>query len=70
MSEHFTHSTVSVSLWCSKHRRYTMHRVNGPQGGPCEECEAELERQHKLNDVLRRARELEAAQIDLFPGIL
>lgn len=70
MPEHFTRSTVPASLWCQKCRRYTEHRIDGPHGGPCQVCVAELERQHKLNEVLRRSRELEAAQIDLFPGIL
>jgi hypothetical protein len=68
--EHFSRSTVSQSLWCPKHRRYTMHRIDGVKGGPCEECLAELERQHKLNEAIRRARDLQAKQIDLFPGIL
>jgi ribosomal protein L44E len=70
LKEHFSRNTQSASLWCQKHRRYTMHRVDDVRKGPCLECVAELERQHRISEALKRARESEAKQIDMFPGIL
>lgn len=38
MSEHYTRNTVSVSAWCPKCRRQTMHRVDEGRRGPCLDC--------------------------------
>lgn len=70
MTEHFTRSTVSASLWCQKCRRYTEHRIDGVKKGPCSVCVAELDRQHRIAEAVKRSRETATKQIDLFPGIL
>jgi ribosomal protein L44E len=66
MTEHFPRSTVSVSLWCAKCCKYTQHRIDGVKKGPCEECVAELERRHKLNEAIRLGRATEEKQGELF----
>lgn len=38
MTEHYTHNTVSVSAYCKKCGRQTMHRVDAGQRGPCLRC--------------------------------
>lgn len=49
MSEHYTRSTVSVQAFCTKCRKFTMHRVDhvglnaGGRKGPCLECILRLE---------------------------
>jgi ribosomal protein L44E len=70
LTQHFTRSTVSAEFYCSKCGKPTQHRIDGVKKGPCLECMAELERQHKITEAIQRARQLEATQIDLFPGIL
>lgn len=38
MTEHYTKNTVSVSAWCPKCRKETMHRVDAGRRGPCQAC--------------------------------
>lgn len=38
MGEHYTKSTVSVTVWCPKCVKCTTHRVDGGRRGPCLEC--------------------------------
>jgi len=50
--EHFPRNTVSVAAWCSKCSRSTQHRVDqgergGGRKGPCLDCIARLEAEHK-----------------------
>jgi hypothetical protein len=40
MAEHYTKNTVSVTVWCSKCRKFTEHRVDAGQRGPCVPCMA------------------------------
>jgi hypothetical protein len=46
MTQHFTRSTQSASLWCSKCQKYTQHRIDDRRKGPCLECIAKLEALH------------------------
>lgn len=54
MSEHYTRNTVSAACYCAKCGKQTQHRIDGVRKGPCLECIARLERDH------REAPELEA----------
>lgn len=70
MTEHFTRNTVSAFLHCKKCGKQTEHRIDGVKRGPCLDCVAELERQHKMAEAVRQAHGRTEKQIDLFPGIL
>lgn len=47
MTEHYTKNTVSVSAWCPKCRKETMHRVDAGRRGPCLECIKKAEAEKK-----------------------
>jgi hypothetical protein len=36
--QHYTKSTVSVSVWCNTCGKETMHRVDAGRRGPCLAC--------------------------------
>jgi hypothetical protein len=38
MSEHYTKSTVSASVFCAKCGKFTQHRIDTGRRGPCEVC--------------------------------
>lgn len=59
MPEHFSGDTVSAEFWCGKCQKPTQHRIDGNRKGPCLECIARLEREH-------RDRVEQAKQGDLF----
>lgn len=43
MTQHFSKSTVSASLYCAKCRKDTQHRIDHGRKGSCLECIARLE---------------------------
>lgn len=47
MPEHFTRNTVSASFFCNKCGKFTQHRIDDARKGPCLDCIARLEQQHK-----------------------
>jgi hypothetical protein len=66
MTEHFTRSTVSVSLWCPKCQKQTQHRIDDRRKGPCLECIARLTVEHAELELERRR---EARQGELFAHV-
>jgi hypothetical protein len=47
MPEHYTKSTVQVSVWCNPCGKHTPHRVDDGRRGPCLTCLALLEAERK-----------------------
>jgi len=47
VTQHFTRSTVSAAFYCSKCGKSTQHRIDDCRKGPCLECIARLEVEHK-----------------------
>lgn len=48
MTEHYTRNTVSVSAWCPKCQKQTMHRVDAGHLGPCLPCMENAENAHAV----------------------
>ena len=59
MTQHFTRSTVSASLWCAKCQKFTQHRIDDCRKGPCLECIAKLEKQHAEKPVIEPDKQWE-----------
>lgn len=57
MAEHYTKATVEVRKWCRKHKRQTLHAVQGGRAGTCLECLQELNDLHDLNKGKSRPAE-------------
>jgi hypothetical protein len=47
MTEHFTKNTVSAAFYCRKCGKVTQHRIDDGRKGPCLDCIAKLDAQHK-----------------------
>lgn len=67
MSEHYSKQTVSVSAFCKKCNKYTIHRVDDGRKSACTDCEAKLQLDHAYNEQQRRT---EKRQGVLFLGII
>ena len=61
MTQHFTRNTVSAQFYCSKCNRMTAHRIDDRRKGPCLECIARLEEQHRQE--LEQARDEEQTEL-------
>jgi hypothetical protein len=61
MSEHYTKSTMQVSVWCNPCGKMTMHRVDDGRRGPCLECLKKLDQQAK-----DRPAKIEPVQLEMF----
>lgn len=64
MTEHYTKSTVSTTVWCRKHGKFTLHRVDDGRVGPCMACIAETAGDLRFEAVPEPA----APQPGLFDG--
>jgi len=69
--EHFPRNTVSAAAWCTKCSRFTQHRVDhsekgGGRKGPCLECIARLDSQHKAAEHKSKPAAEPAQQQELF----
>jgi hypothetical protein len=51
MPQHYTKSTIEVSVWCSPCHKTTMHRVDHGRRGPCIECMAKLDAQKQARQA-------------------
>jgi NMD protein affecting ribosome stability and mRNA decay len=63
MSQHYTRSTISAAVFCTRCGKETQHRIDDRRVGPCMECMArtdELASKPKKNPPAR--------QDDLFGG--
>lgn len=63
MTQHFTRSTVSQSLWCKRCQKYTQHRIDGVRKGACLACVERLNVEHAQREIDSRR---EARQGSLF----
>ncbi len=66
MTQHFTRSTISMSLWCNKCQKYTQHRIDGVRKGPCLDCIDRLTVEHAEREIESRRA---ARQGSLFPEV-
>jgi len=58
MTEHYSKSTVGVTMWCNTCRRMTNHAVSGKKVGRCTEHEAAgLSKQQERNRQQREEQE-------------